>query len=129
MGLPGGGTNARRFDRALAELQVNLQIVKVGISDANRWGYAYVYDLFLRRFPDVPGLAKNLGAAEAMSRLLLCYLHNVVVQSESMAQRLFRWDVREWGPLLDSLVQRGLLRRDLSVDGLPGVLMGLAEQS
>ncbi len=129
VGLPGGGTNARRFDRALAELQVNLQIAKVGISDANRWGYAYVYDLFLRRFPDVPGRAKNLGAAEAMSRLLLCYLHNVVVQSETMAQRLFRWDAREWGPLLASLVQRGLLRRDLSVAGLPGVLMGLTERS
>jgi len=37
-GLSGGGANARRFDRAIVELQMELKIVKVGISDANRWG-------------------------------------------------------------------------------------------
>ena len=50
-GLQGGGPVARRFDSALTELQTQLKIAKTGISDANRWGYAYVYDLFLRALP------------------------------------------------------------------------------
>lgn len=123
-GLPGGGVNARRFDRALAELQMGLQIVKVGISDANRWGYAYVYDLFLRRFPDVPGRARKISSDEAMGTLVLRYLDNVIVQLESTTQRLFRWEPREWNHLLNSLDQDKRVRRDIVVDGLAGVLMG-----
>ncbi|MHB1319104.1 MAG: AlkZ-related protein, partial [Anaerolineae bacterium] len=42
-GLAGTGPVARRFDAALQELQVQLKIVKVGTSEASRWGYAYVY--------------------------------------------------------------------------------------
>ena len=129
VGLPGGGANARRFDRALAELQVGLQIVKVGISDANRWGYAYVYDLFLRRFPTVPALARTITRRDAMGKLLSVYLHNVIVQSEAVTQRLFRWDSREWEQLLADLAGRGLLRRDITVEGLPGDLLGLSPNS
>src|SRR3712207_8876242 len=32
-GLTGGGDNARRFERAIAELQTDLKIVKAGISE------------------------------------------------------------------------------------------------
>jgi len=123
-GLPGGGANARRFDRALAELQMGLQIVKVGISDANRWGYAYVYDLFLRRFPDVPAKARSISTDRAMSALLLRYLDNVVVQSEASTRRLFRWEPRDWDPLLDRLEELKSVNRNIRVDGVPGVLMG-----
>jgi hypothetical protein len=117
-GLAGGGVNARRFDRALAELQEQLKIVKVGTSDANRWGYAYVYDLFLRRFPDVPEQARAISTDEAMKTLLLCYLRNVIAQPEGSTKRLFRWDDWEWARLLDRLVACGLLRRDVHVAGI-----------
>jgi len=117
-GLPGGGENARRFDHALTELQVELRIVKCGISDANRWGYAYVYDLFLRRYPDVPEQARAIGADEAREALLLCYLRNVVAVPETSAQRLFGWEPREWERLLERLVERGALSRHIAIEGL-----------
>jgi len=116
-GLAGGGANARRFDRAIAELQVGMKIVKVGISDANRWGYAYVYDLFLRRFPDIPERARKISSDQAMSTLLLRHLHNVVVETERALQRLFRWEDWEWERLMRRLTGQGLIRRGVRVEG------------
>jgi len=117
-GLRGGGDNARRFDRAITELQVELKIVKVGISDANRWGYSYVYDLFLRRFPRVAEVAGEIDSDEAMATLVRRYLHNVIVQPERLVQRIFRWDDWEWGRLLMGLSEQGLVRQGVPVEGL-----------
>lgn len=116
-GLAGGGANARRFDRAIAELQIGMKIVKVGISDANRWGYAYVYDLFLRRFPNIPERARKISSDQAMATLLLRHLHNVVVETERALRRLFRWEDWEWERLMRRLTERGLIRRGLRVEG------------
>lgn len=118
-GLYGGGENARRFERALTELQVELKIVKVGISDANRWGYAYVYDLFIRRFPHIPEAARKISTDQAMTTLLLRYLRNVIAQPERAVQRLFRWSDWEWQRLLERLLARGVLRK-VRVEGVPG---------
>jgi len=117
-GLHGGGDNARRFDRAITELQVELKIVKVGISDANRWGYSYVYDLFIRRFPQVAEVAREIDKVEAMATLVARYLHNVIVQPERLVQRIFRWDDWEWGRLLMELAERGVIRQGVLVEGL-----------
>lgn len=119
-GLAGGGANARRFDRALVELQTELQIVKVGISDANRWGYAYVYDLFVRRFSEVPVAARAIPMDEAMETLLLRYLHNVVVQTEAATRRVFGWDAWDWDRTLERLADAGRIWRGFRVEGLRG---------
>ena len=126
-GLSGGGRVARLFDRAITELQTQLRIAKVGISDANRWGYAYVYDLFWRQFPDVPEAARAISTDQAMDTLLLRYLHNVVIQSEAASRRLFRWDDWEWERLMERLTERGLLRRDRRLEGGRGVHLSLAD--
>ena len=112
-GLPGGGPNARRFDRALADLQTQLKIAKVGISDANRWGYAYVYDLFLRQFPAVPEAARAIPQEQAMATLLLRHLRNVIAVPEAAAQRLFGWDTWSWQRVLQRLAQRGEILTDV----------------
>lgn len=109
-GLPGGGDNARRFERAIAELQTNLMIVKSGIADTNRWGYAYVYDLFLRRYPQVPERAREISSDCAMEMLLTRHLRNVIAQPESSLRRLFRWEPWEWERLLQRLQARGALQ-------------------
>ncbi len=109
-GLYGGGENARRFERALTELQMELKIVKVGISDANRWGYAYVYDLFLRRFPDIPERARRISSDQAMTTLLLRHLHNVLVETERALRYLFRWEDWAWERLMRRLTERELVR-------------------
>ncbi len=119
-GLAGGGAHARRFESALTELQTQLKIVKVGISDANRWGYAYVYDLFLRRFPEVPETARRISTDRAMDMLLWRYLRNVIAQTEEGVRRLFGWDAWEWPRLLDRLTERGWIVRGVRIEGLRG---------
>lgn len=128
-GLAGGGANARRFERALTELQTQLKIVKVGISDANRWGYAYVYDLFLRRFPYLPGAARQISSDQAMETLLLRYLRNVVAQPTRAVQRLFGWDDWNWRRVLERLTARKLVILDARIEGLPDVCLASYEAS
>ena len=99
---------------------------KVGISDANRWGYAYVYDLFLRRFPTVPELARQISTDQATERLLTQYLRNVVVQSEALARRLFGWEEWEWERLLTRLSERVMIRRGVQVEGIRGACLASA---
>lgn len=125
-GLSGGGRAARLFDGAIAELQTQMHIVKVGVSDANRWGYAYVFDLFLRHFPSVPGVARAISTDQAMERLLLCYLGNVIVQRETACRQLFRWDDWEWRRLIERLVDRRAIVSDLRFEGERGTYLALA---
>jgi hypothetical protein len=119
-GLSGGGAVARRFDSALVELQMQFQIVKVGVSDASRWGYAYVYDLFTRQFPAVADLAHLITTDQAMDTLLLAHLENVAVESTPACQRLFRWDPWEWERAIARLTQRGSIVSGLQVEGIRG---------
>jgi hypothetical protein len=108
-GLAGRG-NAARFDRAIAELQVGLKIVKTGISDANAWKYCYVYDVLMRRWPDLVARAGNLSRTQARRALLLRHLRNVGVASERDLTRLFGWDRDTAGESCESLVTSGELQ-------------------
>ncbi len=128
-GLSGGGVNARRFDRAIGELQEELKITKVGTSDANRWGYAYVYDLFVRRFPEVPEQARGISTDQAMATLLERYLLSVVAVEEAVARRLFRWDGWEWQRTLERLRAAGRLAADVRIAGAKGDCLALATPS
>jgi len=116
-GLQGGGVVARRFDNALTELQTQLKIAKTGISDANRWGYAYVYDLFLRAFPGVPEQARLISSDLAMETLLLRHLHNAVAQREQALRRLFGWEDWEMERLLDRLATAGAIQIGVRIAG------------
>lgn len=125
-GLWGGGAIARRFERAVAELQVGMQIVKVGIADCNRWGYAYVYDLFLRRFPEVPEAARRIAPSDARATLLERHLRNVVVQTEEACQRLFHWEARDWQSTVARLRAGGRLVSDVRLQGTDQAFLALA---
>jgi hypothetical protein len=86
-----------------------------------------VYDLFMRSFPEVPEQARHISTDEAMDTLLMQYLRNVVVQTESGTQRLFRWDDWEWERLMERLVERDLIRRDVRLEGLRGNCLARVE--
>ena len=117
-GLAGGGDNARRFDRGITELQMELKIAKVGIARTNRWRYAYVYDLFPRQFPEIVEEARMIGTDEARETLLLRYLHNVVAQPEDATRRIFRWHKTDWERTLTRLTESGIIERGRSIKGI-----------
>ncbi|MFO7917992.1 MAG: hypothetical protein R6V13_07930 [Anaerolineae bacterium] len=113
-----GGDNARRFDRGITELQMELKIAKVGISRANRWRYAYVYDLFLRQFPEIVEEAGEISTDKARETLLTRYLHNVVAQPEDATRRIFRWHRTDWERTLTRLTERESIERAQNIEGI-----------
>jgi hypothetical protein len=118
-GLDGKG-NAPRFDRAIRELQLGLKIVKTGISDANAWGYCYVYDVLLRRWPDLARRAGAIPSQEALRVLLLTYLRNAGVTTLADVARLMGWDLPRLTALGAQWAARGELRDGVHVEGWPG---------
>jgi hypothetical protein len=118
-GLHGKG-NAPRFDRAIRELQLGLKIVKTGISDANAWGYCYVYDVMLRHWPDLARRASAISTQEAMRVLLLTYLRNVGATTLADVVRLFGWDVLRLAALCQQWAASGELLSGVPVEGWAG---------
>jgi hypothetical protein len=119
-GMGGGGDNARRFDRAITELQTGLKIVKSGISDANRWKYCYIYDLLLRWAPNLGEEARNFTGRTAMRHLITRYLQSSVAAPPHLFPRLFAWDPGLTQRVIEEMVEDGTLRA-VRVVGGPGL--------
>lgn len=115
-----GKTNASRFDRALAELQMQFRVTKVATSDANRWGYMYVYDLFHQHFAATVAAARDLTGAQARETILTRYLNTVVAATESGVARLFGWTARDVELLVARLAGEGKLAADIEIEGMDG---------
>ena len=118
-GLAGKG-NVGRFDRALAELQMDFSIAKVSISDANRWGYCYVYDLLPRHFAQIVEASRPIGGSEARETILIHYLRTVVVSTPQQVARLFDWQPGDVERAVTRLAAQGRLRSGVQIAGLPG---------
>jgi hypothetical protein len=116
----GGKQNASRFERALTELQMDMRITKVAISDANRWGYCYVYDLLPRHFQSVVESAREITGRQARETILLRYLRTVVAATPHQVGRLFGWELGTVADLTDRLASEGRLRAGVRIEGLPG---------
>jgi hypothetical protein len=119
-GMAGGGDNARRFERAIAELQSDLKIVKSGISDSNRWKYCYEYDILLRWMPTLGEEARNYTGRQAMRHLIARYLQSSIVAPPALFPRLFAWDPGITERTIGEMLQDGTLQsvRVLNAPGL-----------
>ncbi len=106
-------TAKSRMDRALVELEVGLQVMPVGISDAGAWNYAFVYDIVQRHLPDLPERARSIRRSEARRALVQRYLDNVVSVERKMVTKVFhvlRWTARELDRTLVTLQEEGLVQ-------------------
>ncbi|HYP41101.1 MAG TPA: crosslink repair DNA glycosylase YcaQ family protein [Chloroflexia bacterium] len=119
-GMAGGGDNARRFERAIVELQGDLKIVKAGISDSNRWKYCYIYDLLLRWAPNLADEARQYNSRAAMRYLIERYLHTSVGAPSHIFPRLFGWDPGVTERVAEEMLQEGTLLA-IRVLGGPGL--------
>ena len=115
-----GKANATRFDRALAELQMDFRIVKVAISDANRWGYCYVYDLLSRRFPEVVEASRSIKGRQARETILLSYLRTVVAATPKQIGKVFGWTPSDVARLAARLAADSKLEAGVHIEGMTG---------
>jgi hypothetical protein len=109
-----------RFERALAELQVGLKVLPIGVAEAGAWNYAFTYELFQRWFPDVPERARAIGRREAQQVLVQRYLDNVVAADRRMIGKVFhilRWTPRELERTIAALQEEGTIR-EVSIKGM-----------
>ncbi|MGD1996420.1 MAG: hypothetical protein PVH62_06570 [Anaerolineae bacterium] len=111
-----------RFKRGLVELQVGLKVLPVGVAEAGAWGYAFVYELFQRWFPEVPQEARPIKRSEARRHLVQRYLDNVVAAERKMVGKVFHvleWTSRELERTIAALLEEGTVR-ETEVEGLEG---------
>jgi hypothetical protein len=80
-----------RFDKALTDLQADMKIIPVGIATAGRWGYAMIYDIAARYYPDIVEKARFITEARAQEAILLAYLRSVGMADIHTISRIFGW--------------------------------------
>ncbi len=96
-----------RFERALVELQRGLRILPVGVAEAGRWNYAFIYEMVDRWFPTVVEQARAIGRGQARAHLLDLYLRSVGAATEAQVANLFHWRKDEVGKACASLAGAG----------------------
>jgi hypothetical protein len=106
------------FDRAMAELQRALWIVKVEeIYDPD---FYYRWDLLDNWLPDPIRASLDLTRERAVERLLAAYLQNAAVSQPRFLAGLFGIRMVEAESALRSLEGDGRIRREQRIKGLPG---------
>jgi hypothetical protein len=116
-----------RFNKALEDLQADFKILPVGVAQAGAWKYAFIYDIVTNHYPKLPDQARKIGRREAQRHLTELYFMSVGAAQAKDISKLFGWKTVEVEKLLDDLVQKKLIKRDLTITGLPGQWMALSE--
>lgn len=115
------------FNRALTNLQGDFKILPVGVAEAGAWRYAFVYDLVPRHLPDLPEQARFIGEKQARRELAAAYFRSVGAVPVAEVVKLFQWRRPEVEAAVDALVEAGILRRALRVEGQRVEWAGLTE--
>jgi hypothetical protein len=103
-----------RFDRALVELQIGLEVLPVGVAEAGAWRYAFIYDILQRHFPELPEQARRIKRSEARRILVARYLENVVAIDQKMIGKVFhvlKWTSTELERTIVTLLQEGTVQK------------------
>src|SRR2546426_1157322 len=108
----------REFERAMAELQQGLWIVKT--EERYEPTFSYRWDLLEAWLPDAVAEGRRLGRARAIERLIERFVAGAVFTNERVLARLFRLPGAEVTSVLERLVRRGTLAADAAIDGWPG---------
>jgi hypothetical protein len=116
-----------RFNKALIDLQVDFKILPVGVTDAGAWHYAFAYNLVSRQYPELIEQAQPIRENEARQKLAEVYFRSVGAAQIRDLVKLFGWRPPDAERAVQALVQAGLLRRELEIQGQPGEWIGLAE--
>jgi hypothetical protein len=108
----------REFERAMAELQQGLWIVKT--EERYEPSFSYRWDLVERWLPEQVAEGRRLGRAAALDRLIARYLGGAVYSTPKRMARLFGLGPAETAQAVARLARAGRVSKDVEVDGWPG---------
>jgi hypothetical protein len=116
-----------RFNKAITDLQADLKVAPVGVTQAGAWHYAFAYDIVARHYPEIPERAQQIKERQARQELALLYFRSVGAARLQDVTKLFGWRLPVAERAVNSLVEAGVLRRGLELDGQRGEWIALAE--
>ena len=96
------------FDRAMAELQMKMYVVKI---DEFYDPFSFLWDLVSSRFQPEIEIARSLSLKAARENILRQYFRLRWVSDAAACRRLFNWPVEVVQTLLDHLQQQDFLRQ------------------
>lgn len=108
----------RSFERAMAELQEGLWVVKT--EERYEPTFSYRWDLLEAWLPGAVAEGRRMTRAAALERLIARYVGAAVYTSERSLARLFGLSAAETRGAVERLVRRKVLAGPMSVAGLPG---------
>ena len=108
----------REFERAMAELQQGLWIVKT--EERYEPSFSYRWDLLERWLPEPVAEGRRLSRAAAIDRLLARYLGGARYSTPARLSRLFGLPAGEVAAAVTRLASRGALRAEVEVAGWSG---------
>jgi hypothetical protein len=110
-------SRTREFERAMAELQQGLWVVKT--EERYEPTFSYRWDLLEAWLPEPVAQGRRLSRAAALERLIVRYLHAAIYSRPPLLARLFGVPLSEAEATIARLVRRGTVL-DASVAGWPG---------
>ena len=114
-------SKTREFERAMAELQQGLWIVKT--EERYEPSFSYRWDLLERWLPEQVAEGRTLARPVALDRLLARYLDGAVYSTPARVARIFSLGAKETAQATARLVKSGRVRADVEVPGWPGSWM------
>jgi hypothetical protein len=116
----GYSTGKSRFNRALVELQSDLKILPVEVTQSGGWRYSFAYDIVPRHLPDIISTAREISEEFARKTLLNLYFHSVGAAQRRDVLKLFGWRKMETEKTIQTLIYEGLIHPGYSVINQPG---------
>ena len=116
-----------RFERALMELQADMKILPIGVSEAGAWNYAFIYDIVPRHFPDLPDHARQIRQSEARLKLTELYFRSVGAASAREFGKVFGWGKAQLRVAVQQAEQAGWVRSGIMRENSSEELIALSE--
>jgi hypothetical protein len=111
-------SKTREFERAMAELQQGLWLVKS--EERYEPTFSYRWDLLEAWLPDKVAEGRRLSREAAIAGLIERYTRGAVFTSERQLSRLFSLRPDEVARAVKTLAHARTVRADCAIDGWPG---------
>ena len=100
-----GINNQYRFSKGIDNLQIEMKILPVGIAEAGRWKYSFIYEILPRYFSDIEEQSGIIKISEAERKLVIAYLRSVGGATQKDIGKIFSWDNKRVEKVVNSILE------------------------